>query len=105
MIGLFTNIFLEITTTAIWWMIKKTGKGIYYLVWGSSDGKTHYKPISTKTQYHHTKELEKIQDDVIKYEEKNKELENEIKKLEQKIEIMENYINSISTISKNNHSD
>lgn len=66
MIGLMTQIVLEVSTTAIWWTIKKTINGVYYLVWGDKEGKKHVKKI--------------------------KELEMEIRKLEEKIEVMENYI-------------
>jgi len=69
MFGLMTNIILEVSTTAIWWVIKKTTKGIYYILWETKEGKRKRYEIG--------------------------ELESEVKRLEEKIEILENYIESL----------
>jgi hypothetical protein len=66
MFGLMTHIFLDVSTNVVWWVLRKTMNGMYYIVWGDSNGKKHVKRIH--------------------------DLEMEIHRLEEKVELLENYI-------------
>ena len=82
-----TNIALDVVFGATWWVVRKTTGGLYYLMYGDSNGNNGKIKLSDKEIIVNKEILEKLLD-----RENTRQIE--LKKLTDKIEVLTNYIES-----------
>jgi hypothetical protein len=80
-----TNIALDIVFGTTCWVVTKTTKGIYYLVYGNNDGQNKRIKLTDNEVMINKSLLEKLLD-------RDNTRQIELKKLTNKIEILTNYI-------------
>ncbi len=97
MIFYITNITLDIIWGATWWVVKKTGNGIYYLVYGYSKEDPNKKYIRLNTI-----ELEKNKDLLDNVTNEMAIQREEIRRLNDNIIVLTDYIKQLENKNKNN---